>query len=226
MEAVDRIVARNAWRVGPRRACFGPRVTDDLEHQAVRVGEGEHLFGFGSRGSAPRRALIGDAVPNEPLDPEADRARHHGEGRDGDLADSDAPAVRARPGEECHDAPRRADLVAVVQMVGLRIVEVDGALDEPQSEQSGIEVDVPLRIAGDRGDVVNAEDVAHAVAPPGGSVIVATLVSIAFLSSRGVKATSDLLLAPARSRSSIWSRKHSVLAPAPLAARSARTERA
>src|SRR5437762_543933 len=158
---MDRVVARNAGRAGPRRSGFGPGVADDLEHQPVGVGKGEHLLGVKALRSAPRRTLIHDAVPNETLDPETDRARQHRERRHRHLPRPDATASRPGPGKEGHDAARRTDFVTVVEVVGLRIVEVDRALHEPQSEESGIEVDVPLRIAGDRGDVVKAEDVAH-----------------------------------------------------------------
>ena len=46
-------------------------------------------------------------------------------------------------------------------MVGLRIVEVDGALDEAQPEEAHVEVQVPLGIGGDRRDVMNAEHACH-----------------------------------------------------------------
>src|SRR5258705_9599122 len=76
----------------------------------------------------------------------------------------------ARPREERHDAPRRPHLVAVVEMVGLRIVEVHRALHEPEPEQPAIEVEVPLRVTRDRGDVVNTQDVAHVALRYGGAL--------------------------------------------------------
>ena len=47
-------------------------------------------------------------------------------------------------------------LVAVIEMVGARVVEVDGRLDEPQPEHAGVEVDGAGRIARKRCDVVDA----------------------------------------------------------------------
>src|SRR5213083_1663529 len=68
---------------------------------------------------------------------------------------------RFGPGEEGHDAPRIADLVAEVEMVGLRIVEIHGALHQPEAEQPHVEVEVLLRVTRDRGDVMDAEDARH-----------------------------------------------------------------
>src|SRR5262249_40063424 len=57
--------------------------------------------------------------------------------------------------------PGCSDLVAEVQVVGVGVVEIDGALHQPQSEQPGVEVDVALRVAGDRRDVMNSEYARH-----------------------------------------------------------------
>src|SRR2546422_322051 len=54
-----------------------------------------------------------------------------------------------------------ADLVAEVEMVGLRIVEIHGALHQPEAEQPHVEVEVLLRVTRDRGDVMDAEDARH-----------------------------------------------------------------
>ena len=40
-------------------------------------------------------------------------------------------------------------------MIGRRVVKVYGALDEPEAEDAGVEIEIPLRIARDTGDVVN-----------------------------------------------------------------------
>jgi len=54
-------------------------------------------------------------------------------------------------------------LVSVVQVVGIRGVEVDRLLDHPQPEHMGVEVHVALRVGGDRGHVVQPvrTDVVH-----------------------------------------------------------------
>jgi len=41
-------------------------------------------------------------------------------------------------------------------MITSRVVEIDGALDETQTEKSDIKIEVPLRIAGDRSNVMKA----------------------------------------------------------------------
>ena len=40
-------------------------------------------------------------------------------------------------------------------MIGRGIVEVYGALDEPEAEDAGVEIEIPLGIARDTGDVMN-----------------------------------------------------------------------
>ena len=63
-----------------------------------------------------------------------------------------------RPGEERQVGARPAFGVRIEQVVGARVVLIDAALDEPHAENAGIEVEVLLRRAGDRGDVMKAVD--------------------------------------------------------------------
>jgi hypothetical protein len=49
-----------------------------------------------------------------------------------------------------------SNLIAVVQVVRLRIIEVDGALDETQTQDTGVKVDIALRVAANCRDVVDA----------------------------------------------------------------------
>ena len=58
--------------------------------------------------------------------------------------------------EERDVAPRPPVLVGVEEVVDGRVVLVHGLLHEPQAEDARVEVDVPRRIAGDAGDVVDA----------------------------------------------------------------------
>ena len=71
-----------------------------------------------------------------------------------------ARAGPTRPGagelEPGQDGSRRALLVAEVEVVRLGRVEVDRLLHQPQPEDVRVELDVPLRVAGDHGDVVHA----------------------------------------------------------------------
>src|SRR6185436_12032647 len=67
-----------------------------------------------------------------------------------------APARGARVLEERQVRARAALLVGVEEVVDGRVVLVDALLDEPQSEDARVEVDVGRRVAGDRRDVVDA----------------------------------------------------------------------
>src|ERR1700704_3299335 len=89
---------------------------------------------------------------DQSLYPKTDRARKNGKRRDGNLS----TASRIRPGEKSQNAARRSGLVAEIEMIGCRIVEVHGALDEPHAEDTGIEIEISLRIARDTGNVMNA----------------------------------------------------------------------
>jgi hypothetical protein len=37
-----------------------------------------------------------------------------------------------------------------------RVVEVYGQLDQPEPERTGVEIEIALRLAGDRGDMMNS----------------------------------------------------------------------
>src|SRR5437762_11535306 len=143
MKAVDRVLAWDSGCLSPGGPRFGPGVADELQDQPIVVLEGNHL---------PRWPLKRDSVTHQPLDPESQRARQHGERRDGDPARPLAPGSRAGPGEEGHDAPRIADLIAEVEMVGLRIVGVHAAPQQPETDQSYVEDDLPRRDTRDCGD--------------------------------------------------------------------------
>src|SRR2546430_14823920 len=91
MKAVDRVLAWDAGCLSPGGPRFGPGVADELQVQPIVVLEGNHV---------PRWPLKRDSVTHQPLDPESQRARQHGERRDGDLARPLAPGSRAGPGEE------------------------------------------------------------------------------------------------------------------------------
>jgi hypothetical protein len=60
------------------------------------------------------------------------------------------------PRKEGQDRAGVADLVAIIEMVGARIVEVDRLLDEAEPEGARIEIQVTPGVAGNRGHVMNA----------------------------------------------------------------------
>src|SRR5262249_34990146 len=93
---------------------------------------------------------------SQALRPELERRRRNLE-RDGrDLTRAEVPLRHPRPRKEREDRARRADPVAEVEVVGPGIVEVDGQLDEAKADDLRVEVERPLRIARDRGDVMDA----------------------------------------------------------------------
>ena len=66
------------------------------------------------------------------------------------------PRRRAGVLEEGEVGAGVAALVGEEEVVDGRVVLVDRFLDQPQAQHPGVEVDVALRVLGDRGDVVNA----------------------------------------------------------------------
>ena len=76
----------------------------------------------------------------------------------GDFAGAGVSAVGVGPGEEGQDGAGRSGVVAEVEVVGAGVVEVDGALDEAEAENLGVEIEVALGVGGDGGDVVKTDD--------------------------------------------------------------------
>src|SRR5580658_5441270 len=60
------------------------------------------------------------------------------------------------PREEREDRSRMSDLVAVIQVVGPRIIKVDRLLDEAQPERTGVEVEIAVGPSRDSGHVMDA----------------------------------------------------------------------
>ena len=142
-------------RAVPAHAVRSKRSGDDLEHQTVAVFERQHLLVDVARASHVRADVL-HAVTQQSLDPESQRVRRDRERRHGNLAWPNASALRARPRKKGDQAARMSNLIAVVKMVCLWIIEVDGALHQSQPKHAGVEVDVALRVTADRGDVMNA----------------------------------------------------------------------
>lgn len=67
------------------------------------------------------------------------KGRHHRH-----LATADGAGATVLEGEERQNRPGSSHYVAVVEVIGVRVIEVDGSLDEPQSEDLGVEVHVLL----------------------------------------------------------------------------------
>ena len=93
---------------------------------------------------------------DEPLRPVADRAQGHAERSLLGLANADPAGRDMLPGKERQDRAGPARLVPIVEVVGARIVEVHGLLDQPQPEHAGVEVEVAARRSGDRRHMMDA----------------------------------------------------------------------
>ena len=94
----------------------------------------------------------------EPLHPEAEAAGGHRVGDFAGLAGAAAAGRHMLPGEEREDGAGRALLVAEVEVVGARVVEVDGALEKAQAQDLGVEVEIAPGVARNGRDMVQAED--------------------------------------------------------------------
>ena len=161
MDAAYGLFRRHPGRAGPAGARLGGRITDQFQHQSVRIGKGQDLLGAAGHERPAGGSLVLHAVADEPFDPEADRLGQDRERRDRDLSGSVAPGPGAGPGKEREEAAGSAGLVAEVEVIGLGVVEVHGALDQPEAEHAGVEVEIALGIPRDGGDMVKAEDAGH-----------------------------------------------------------------
>ena len=146
-EAPQRKRSRDLGVIGDQRL-VAARVDDELVVEALGIGEQQ---------TAAVESLRLDAVVAEARRPEADRlgrrdtpddAVHHARTR--------TARHRARVLEERQVGAGLGVLVTVEQVIDGRIVLVDGLRGHPQAEHARVEVDVARRVAGDRGDVVDA----------------------------------------------------------------------
>jgi hypothetical protein len=102
----------------------------------------------------PRRALGANMLLFQPFKPIASRTCRNRKGDRADFTGAMHTAAGARPREECEDRPRCANRIAEIKVVTARIIEIDSAFNESQPEQSDIEVEIALRVAGNRGNMM------------------------------------------------------------------------
>ena len=146
MEAAQGDLLRHLRVVGDQRLVVD---LDDqqLVLEALGVGEDQAVA------LAPR---LGPLV-GEPLLPEVERLVRADPPDDPvHVAGAGAAGRHARELEEGEVGAGAALLVGVEEVVDGRLVLVDGFLDQSQSEDAGVEVDVVLRVRGDRRDVVDS----------------------------------------------------------------------
>jgi hypothetical protein len=154
-ESEQGVLGRDAVRLGPQgrvREVIG----EERELEPLRVVEDQQAVVAVGRG---------DALALQPALPEVQRlGRSHAPRQVVDHASTRAPARGARELEEGEDRPGGTALVAVVEVVDVRGVEVHGLLDQPQAEGACVEVDVRRGVGRDRGDVVDALEL-HEISP-------------------------------------------------------------
>src|SRR5262249_40620953 len=119
-----------------------------------------HAIGIDERQSRFAKTLfnpvVGDAFLNKAMRPIAERGRGHAKCGLLRLTDTRTSLHGVLPGEEREDRTGVADLVAIVKVIGRRIIEVDRFLHEAKPENAGVEVEVALRLSRDGGHVMNA----------------------------------------------------------------------
>ena len=152
---------RRARRAKPPSACSaGTSVAGGGERRVRGVGDDELVVQALGVGEAERRRRAASrAAPRPPGAPPRSRARPSKRTRQRTRCTIPAPArpgVASRNSKKVISEPGRAGVVAVVEVVDVGRVEVDGLLDHPQPEHARVPVDVAPGIAGDRGDVVEA----------------------------------------------------------------------
>ena len=100
--------------------------------------------------------IVGDALLDQALGPVADRAFRDAEDRFLRLPDPEPARRGALPCEEGQDRARMASGIAVIEVIGAGIVEIDGFLDQAQAKRSIIEIEVPARRARDARHMMDA----------------------------------------------------------------------
>src|SRR5262249_4115694 len=148
MEAADGMLRANLAGA-PGGLSAAPRDRGQRQPEAVGVPEGEHGLA-----EALDESLVAHAMFDEALQPVAECSVGHAPDRLLGLADAEPAGGDVRPGEESQDCPRMARLIPIVEVVGAGIIEIHGLLDQAQAEGPRVELEVPLSLTGDGGDVV------------------------------------------------------------------------
>jgi hypothetical protein len=124
---------------------------DELAHESVVVLECDDTLIL----IAGCRLREFDLFPYQPFYPETNGAGEYRERGNGYLASALSSPSRIRPGKESKNALRIPLLITEVEVISGRVIEVYGTLDEAEAEDTGVEIEIPLGIARDTGDVVN-----------------------------------------------------------------------
>lgn len=158
--AADRVFGGDKGRI-PRVAGVGRGGCHKVELESVRITQREPFLICGCTGDGGVHTEVAEVVL-----PPTQAALRNRERSGGRLAGTDPPGDHLTPREEGHERARPPGVVAVVQVVGRWIVEVDGLLDKSETETADIEVNVGLRVSCDGGDVMQTRGVRCHGDPP------------------------------------------------------------
>src|SRR6266404_5757604 len=118
-----------AWSgAGPSGVRSRSGMGHELAHESLVILERDDALVFVTRNGL----LELNSLLDESLDPEADGAGKNRERGDGYLAAALSSPACIRPRKESENAARSSCYIAVVEVIGSRVVEVYGALDQPE----------------------------------------------------------------------------------------------
>ena len=123
----------------------------DLESEPVRIAKSDH----GTRETRERPVDV-DAPLGEPNHPAVQGFSRHREGHGIDHAAAAAAAAGRHERKERENRAGMSRRVAVIEMIGAGVVEVDRLLDQSKAEKARVEVDIGLGVDGDCRHVVKA----------------------------------------------------------------------
>src|SRR5215217_5045820 len=96
----------------------------------------------------------------ETLEPIANRVRWNCERCRFDLAGPANSVSHSWPRKKCENCSGRPAPIAEIKMVRSWIIKIHCAFDETQTEKPDIKIEIPLRIARDRSDVMKSRNFA------------------------------------------------------------------
>ena len=184
MEAQQGVLGRDVGRVGRQRGVIDGD-GQQFVAQALEVGEGtapSSVRSVATSASARRASQKASAS--------SDATRHWM------VWTMPSPAwPRAAPGnsKKVRIEPGRAALVAEVEVVDVRLVEVDRLLHQTQAQHTRVEVHVARCIGGDRGDVMQTLE-CHSAHSPSCKVVVCATIYMMVAQTTTLRRPPDALL--------------------------------
>ena len=138
------------------RNVFRPILLDQFQRQPIGIEKGERIVGAGRDGH--ENVFLGQS-----LYPAMGCALGDGERQGHSLSRARLASLGGGPFEEGQHRARPAGLVAEIEVPGPGIIEIHGALDQPQPQHALIEVAGALRVRTDRGYMVESGRSGHVV---------------------------------------------------------------